>query len=247
MSAVPRRAWLTRLFPCAWRTRYEAEFLALLAERPAGARDLFDILRSAADARLRPSAWLLALELEAAPTAGPARPAVGAGASTTPRRAPSRRFTRRTFLRNAVLGSIGVAAAGMAAGGVAFAWQNTTSPFGGEFVVPQALIPAIDAPPYKDIAGKFYLINNADGLLALYWKCPHLGCTVPWNEGEHQFHCPCHQSQYNRHGERVAGPAPRPLDLMAARYDANGNVIVNTGAVSTRQHFAPDQALRPPG
>jgi cytochrome b6-f complex iron-sulfur subunit len=234
-----------RLFPRAWRERYADEFQALLAEQPLGARDVLDILRSAADARLRPGAWQLALQSEAQPlpASGPSRPL---GGGPTPRRAPSRRFTRRTFLRNAVLGSIGVATAGMAAGGVAFAWQNKTSPFGGEFVVPKALIPAVGAPPYKDIAGKFYLINNTDGLLALYWKCPHLGCTVPWNEGEKQFHCPCHQSQYNRHGERVAGPAPRPLDLMAAHYDANGNVIVNTGAVTQRKHFEPEQALPPP-
>jgi hypothetical protein len=33
---------------------------------------------------------------------------------------------------------------------------------------------------------------------------------------------------------------------MAAHYDANGNVIVDTGAVTERRHFEPDQALPPP-
>jgi cytochrome b6-f complex iron-sulfur subunit len=239
-----RHVWLLRLFPRAWRARYAAEFRELLAARPLGPRDLWDIARSAADARLRPQAWLL--ELTPAPASGPAQPRHGVPPpSARSRQLASRRFTRRAFLRNAVLGSLGVTAVGMAGGAVAFAWQNTTSPFGGEFVVPRDTIPAVGAAPYRDMVGKFYLINNPDGLLALYWKCPHLGCTVPWNAEEGQFHCPCHQSQYNRHGERVAGPAPRPMDLMAARYDPAGNVVVDTGAITTRHRFTPEQALPP--
>jgi hypothetical protein len=46
-------AWLLRLYPSAWRVRYQDEFCALLAQRPPGARDLVDILFGALDARLR--------------------------------------------------------------------------------------------------------------------------------------------------------------------------------------------------
>jgi hypothetical protein len=45
---------LVRLYPRAWRERYEAEFLGLLAERPPSTRDTFDTLRGAIDAHLHP-------------------------------------------------------------------------------------------------------------------------------------------------------------------------------------------------
>lgn len=45
---------LTRLYPPAWRARYEAELLILLEERPAKLPDRFDLIRGALDARLHP-------------------------------------------------------------------------------------------------------------------------------------------------------------------------------------------------
>jgi hypothetical protein len=45
--------WLIRLYPRAWRERYQEEMLALLEQRPPTARDRLDILRGACDAHLR--------------------------------------------------------------------------------------------------------------------------------------------------------------------------------------------------
>lgn len=45
---------LIRLYPRAWRERYEAEFLSLLAARPPSVRDRLDIVSGAIDARLHP-------------------------------------------------------------------------------------------------------------------------------------------------------------------------------------------------
>lgn len=52
---------LLRLFPAAWRARYEDEFLAVLEERPLSPFDVVDIALGALDARLRPRD--LAIEL----------------------------------------------------------------------------------------------------------------------------------------------------------------------------------------
>lgn len=52
---------LIRLYPAAWRARYEDEFLAVLEERPLSPFDAFDIVLGALDARLRPRS--LAIEL----------------------------------------------------------------------------------------------------------------------------------------------------------------------------------------
>ena len=62
--------------------------------------------------------------------------------------------------------------------------------------------------------GHFYLVRYEDGgFLALSRKCTHLGCTVPWVESEQQFKCPCHASSFNKRGEILQSPAPRPLDI----------------------------------
>ena len=45
---------LVRLYPEAWRDRYEDEFLALLAERPPTFGDVVDTVRGAVDAHLHP-------------------------------------------------------------------------------------------------------------------------------------------------------------------------------------------------
>ncbi|RME81236.1 MAG: ubiquinol-cytochrome c reductase iron-sulfur subunit, partial [Caldilineae bacterium] len=60
---------------------------------------------------------------------------------------------------------------------------------------------------------RFYLVRVEGGFLALYRKCTHLGCVVPWIEEERRFNCPCHSSVFTPLGEVVSGPAPRPLDL----------------------------------
>src|SRR3712207_6879469 len=55
---------------------------------------------------------------------------------------------------------------------------------GSEITVRAEDIPPVDAPPLRNIQGKFFLVHSPDGLLALYTKCPHLGCTVPWEIGK---------------------------------------------------------------
>ena len=92
--------------------------------------------------------------------------------------------------------------------------------------------------------GRFYLARLEDGgFLALYRKCTHLGCTVPWSETEGRFVCPCHASVFDITGEVLSPPAPRPLDLFAVRIE-NGIVKVDTSKVSRRSQFSNDQAVR---
>ncbi len=60
--------WLLRLYPEPWRARYGEEFTELLLVRPPSARDRFDILRGAVDARLNPQ--LIEEPVVRVPTAG---------------------------------------------------------------------------------------------------------------------------------------------------------------------------------
>ena len=68
------------------------------------------------------------------------------------------------------------------------------------------------------------------GLVALYQKCPHLGCRVPECQTSQWFECPCHGSQYNRVGEKRGGPAPRGMDRFAMEVK-DGVFIVDTGTI----------------
>jgi cytochrome b6-f complex iron-sulfur subunit len=65
------------------------------------------------------------------------------------------------------------------------------------------------------------------GVVALYQKCPHLGCRVPSCATSKWFECPCHGSQYNQAGEKKGGPAPRGMDLFGVTV-AGGAVTVDT-------------------
>src|SRR5690606_26207042 len=51
--------------------------------------------------------------------------------------------------------------------------------------------------------------NDAFRVLSL--QCPHLGCTVRWNNGTQQLECPCHGSTFDDVGRPTKGPAKRQL------------------------------------
>ncbi|MBI4216465.1 MAG: ubiquinol-cytochrome c reductase iron-sulfur subunit [Chloroflexi bacterium] len=99
---------------------------------------------------------------------------------------------------------------------------------------------------------RFYLSRVDDGFLALYRKCPHLGCVVPWRATERsedklasngRFNCPCHGSIYDRYGRVTGGPAPRPMDLFPIKIEG-GELIVDTGTVVQRPAYDKSQAVK---
>jgi cytochrome b6-f complex iron-sulfur subunit len=154
---------------------------------------------------------------------------------------------RRQFLRNAALGAVGTV---LALSGAAFGmllWPRSTGAFGSELTVRAEDVPPVKGVPFRNIQGKFFLVHADEGLLALYTKCPHLGCTVPWHgppDSPNAFQCPCHGSMYDYVGVRTGGPAPRPMDLMTVTVDAaTGNVMVDTGDIHLREDYSPEQAV----
>ena len=70
-------------------------------------------------------------------------------------------------------------------------------------------------------------------VLALWRKCPHLGCQVPQLCGESQwFECLCHGSKYTVLGEKRDGPAPRGMDRFEVLVEG-GAYVVDTRQVVT--------------
>ncbi|HET7078381.1 MAG TPA: ubiquinol-cytochrome c reductase iron-sulfur subunit [Chloroflexia bacterium] len=161
--------------------------------------------------------------------------------------------SRRDFLRLTMLGSLGVMSLGGIGAFLAYFWPRKIGTFGSK-ISAGTLDDIKDGDVLMFREGKFYLsryqepaLGNKDVILALYWKCKHLGCTVPWKPdesfGANQgiFHCPCHGSIYLRTGQNVAGPAPAPLDIMEITLDGR-KITVNTGKITTRVQYEPKQA-----
>jgi cytochrome b6-f complex iron-sulfur subunit len=79
--------------------------------------------------------------------------------------------------------------------------------------------------------GRFYVTSSAGSLVALYQKCPHLGCRVPFCDSSGRFECPCHGSIYNIRGEYIQGPAPRGMDRFPIKIQGDRVLVDTAGAV----------------
>ena len=154
------------------------------------------------------------------------------------------KVTRRDFL-NIVWGAAGVlAVTELSLAGLRFLSPRTAEgEFGGAFNLgPVDQYPAGSVTPVE--AGRFYLVCLEDGgLLAIYRRCTHLGCAVPFDQGSGQFVCPCHGSAFTANGEVLNPPAPRPLDLFALSVNEAGEIIVDTGITIERDHSSPEQIV----
>ena len=63
--------------------------------------------------------------------------------------------------------------------------------------------PAVAGNPAIDPTGDGVVLN----VRALSQRCPHLGCRPNPCIEDGWFHCPCHQSRYDRLGIKAAGEA----------------------------------------
>ncbi len=168
------------------------------------------------------------------------------------RRARAGQVTRRQLLRVSFWGFFMFGLTGGLGAFLANFWPRNVTGFGGKISVAATVVPEGGDDPEPVQIGKFYLSHlNAgagthggfgeegdQGLLALWWKCPHLGCTIPWRsdfpfEGvSGWFRCPCHGSTYTSGGIRVFGPAPRPMDTMEITINPDGSLTVDSGKVT---------------
>ena len=153
--------------------------------------------------------------------------------------------TRRDFLKLAWAGLGLVALAETGAMAVAFSLPRIAA---GEFGSIVTAGPVDDFPPNSVTPfsqARFYLSRLEDGgFLALYRKCTHLGCSVPWEQPDNQFMCPCHASAFDAKGDVLNPPAPRALDLFPVIIE-DGLVKVDTGTIIQRDRFDPSQTVYP--
>ena len=137
-----------------------------------------------------------------------------------------RELSRRAFFTRLGLGSLGVAAAG-------------TLTFYYQYLSPNVLFeasPIVDegkADNYPldsvtlDVNAGIYLVHVAEGYFSLSAVCTHLGCMTAWKQEEGVIACPCHGSRFSREGQKIAGPAPKPLPWLRTWLSDDSNLMVD--------------------
>lgn len=166
-----------------------------------------------------------------------------------PKQPKKRNVTDRTTSRRSFLTKLWLALGGLAVVEFVIAAGDFLRPHGGRPAANGGGV--VVAGPIARFApdsvsafpkGKFYLVRLENGgFLAISRECTHLGCTVPWNNYDHLFVCPCHASTFDITGDVLSPPAPRALDLHPVRIE-NGIVKVDTGKRLKRKSFDATQA-----
>jgi cytochrome b6-f complex iron-sulfur subunit len=163
--------------------------------------------------------------------------------------------SRRQFFNRSIVMFMGLGITGFGAAVVAFLWPPFVTGFGatvnagkvddlkaqirdnnGFLYFPAGRMwiteyPAGALPKAENVYSQPELNGMEAGLLALFQKCPHLGCRVPDCVSSQWFECPCHGSQYNQVGEKRGGPAPRGMDRFAMQVNESNEFLVDTGAI----------------
>ena len=194
------------------------------------------------EAAVRSTSVVKAAPVELAPWVAPDEEALG--------------VSRRMFFNRATITLFTVSLGAFGASVVGFLWKGAEGGFGskinagkvddviqlirqnkGFLYLSEARAWVTEYP--KDALGKGQAVYSGQapvfsgmqaGIVALYQKCPHLGCRVPECKSSQWFECPCHGSQYNRVGEKKGGPAPRGMDRFGVAI-TNGVLTIDTGAV----------------
>ena len=184
------------------------------------------------------------------------RAAPGLQAVRAMREGTGGRISRRQLLRTSLAAGVGLLLAELTAGTIGFLWPsgtlavakvrvgtlkqlmaaNPSLPIAAGFpaYVPQArsFIVLVDPTlggflPGEDASGDGTAVN----VRALYQRCPHLGCRPNPCIEDFWFHCPCHQSRYDRLGIKAAGtaygPAAHGMDRFAVEVDSGGVLTVD--------------------
>jgi cytochrome b6-f complex iron-sulfur subunit len=159
--------------------------------------------------------------------------------------------SRRQFFNRAITATFGTFLAAQGLYYLAFFWPKLTGGFGADIdagpvtdlqnqvftpqggvlplFIPEARAYVVPAP--DELSAQFEAQPVVtDGLMALYMRCVHLGCRVPWCAPSQGFECPCHGSRYNAIGQYFGGPAPRNLDRFAVE-NQGGRLIIRTGTI----------------
>jgi cytochrome b6-f complex iron-sulfur subunit len=146
-----------------------------------------------------------------------------------PEQPPS--FSRRHFLELIGMGAIGVTTLGSMLLSAEYLSPNVVKEPPMRFKIgPPEYYPPGSVTLNKE--QKVFIVRAKEGYFyALSAVCTHLGCIANWKPEEGIVACPCHGSKFDREGNVIAGPAPRPLPRFAMSLDDQGQLVVDKSVV----------------
>jgi Rieske Fe-S protein len=145
---------------------------------------------------------------------------------------------RRRALAKFVVAGVGLVSAGLASlvgavasprtAGSALRWRKAASL---SDLSPDAPFTAVLGERHHDgwmetrKQSVIFIEKDGDAYRALSATCSHLGCRVNWDATTSRFKCPCHGGVYDRQGNVVSGPPPRPLTRINVRVNPQTSAI----------------------
>lgn len=185
-------------------------------------------------------------------------------AEYTPAEYEEIQVSRRQFFNRGIIATMAVSIGTFGAAAISFLYAKSAGGFGGKidagaplsdiqaywnsnkapYYVPEARTylqpyPTQDVSKAKKVPEYAPVLGGMEqGMVALYQKCVHLGCRVPWCQTSQWFECPCHGSKYSRVGEKKGGPAPRGLDhfivtITGSKVSIDTNLVVTGPPIGT--------------
>ncbi len=180
-------------------------------------------------------------------------------AEYTPAEYEEIQVSRRQFFNRGILATMSLSVSTFGIAAIAFLFAKSSGGFGGKidagasledikaiwdatkapYYVPAARTylqpyPKVDVARAKKVSEYALVIPGMEqGIVAIYQKCVHLGCRVPWCQSSQWFECPCHGSKYSRVGEKKGGPAPRGLDQWVVTISGTKITIDTSGVAIT--------------
>jgi len=156
---------------------------------------------------------------------------------------PGNEFDRRAFFVKLGLGSLSIAAAGTAV----FAYQFLSP---NVLYEPSPIVNAGKPESYPvdsvtlDVNSGIYLIHAKEGFFSLSAVCTHLGCLTAWKPELGIIACPCHGSKFAvseqgkmKPGDKIEGPAPKPLPWLRTWVSDEGDLMVDRSATIRAMQF----------
>jgi cytochrome b6-f complex iron-sulfur subunit len=143
---------------------------------------------------------------------------------------------RRDFFVKLGLGSLGIAMAGTAV----FAYQFLSP---NVLFEPSPIINAGKPESYGldtvtlDVNSRIYLVHSKEGFFALSAVCTHLGCLTAWKQELGIIACPCHGSKFKKEGEKIEGPAPKPLPWLRTWVNDDGDLMIDRSTTVRPMQF----------
>ena len=91
--------------------------------------------------------------------------------------------------------------------------------------------------------GRFFLVRNDDGFLAMSVWCTHKNGATVWQKESWHFYCPFHGAKFEQSGCYVGRMGCAPMRLHPIAIDSDGTITVDSDRFYARDDYDPAQAV----